>query len=545
MSFDRSSYQSSINDFYEARLQAALRHVLARLTRTSDELLSYEEVAAQLPLSAPSDRGIQSIPVAAIVGSVGRAKDFTRDFLPRHGQDMYRWARVRTAFLDPRGSMPAIEVYKIGDVYFVMDGNHRVSVARREGVTYIDAHVIEIETSVPLTPDDTPDDLICKAEHAEFLQETGLDDLPHDFDFSVSLCGQYPKLRAQIAVHQILVGREQGRELGLRQATADWLTNVYAPLVNAIREQNLSQWFPDLTETDLYLWVTEHQQQLQDELGWAVRRDAAMTDLTARANPRARASATAPTAWRSQRLTARYLAHLFQDILVPLPASTQNAPALAQAIRIAQREEAALHGLHIVRSPRQNENVHALQTDFQERCARANVTGDFALETGNITNKIIERALLADLVVMHLAHPPTGALSALTSRWRTLLKNVARPIFAVPHAPSPMERALLIFDRAPTSQQALFVAAYMGETWRTALTVLSANDDAQNHARAYLELHELEPEYLVAPHTGENFLAALREHHLDMLVIGNDRAQPSRLVNALLREAPCPLLICQ
>ncbi len=544
MSVDRFTYQGALREFQSARFQAALRHVLARLTRTSDELLSYQQVAEQLRLSARSDRGIQTIPVAAIVGSVGRAQDFTRDFLPRRAEDQDRWARVRTAFVNPHGAeMPPIEVYQVGQAYFVLDGNHRVSIARREGVTYIDAHVIEIQTSVPLSPDDTPDDLICKAEHAEFLQETGLGDPEFGFDFSVAQCGQYPKLRAQIAIHQIVSGRERGRDVSFRQAAADWLAQTYAPLVRALREQNLLQWFPDHTETDLYLWVIEHQQQLQQELGWAVRTDAAITDLAVRANPRARARATAPEAWRNQRLTDRYLAHLFSDILIPLSHESETSNALEQAIRIAEQENASLHGLHIARSTTEDDTD--IKARFRERCTQANVAHDFIVERGKVTDKICERALLTDLIVMDVNHPPSGRLSALMSRWRALLKNAARPILAVPREPSAMQRALLIFDSSPESQQALFIAAYMGEIWKTALTVLAMRDDAQNYARNYFELHELDAEYISAPHTVETILPTLAERNLDMLLIGNDRAQPSNLVNALLRASLRPLLICQ
>ena len=544
MSVDRFTYQGALREFQSARFQAALRHVLARLTRTSDELLSYHQVAEQLRLSARSDRGIQTIPIAAIVGSVGRAQDFTREFLPRRPEDRERWARVRTAFINPRGGgLPAIEVYKVGEAYFVLDGNHRVSVARREGQTYIDAHVIEIQTSVPLSPDDTPDDLICKAEYAEFLVETGLGEPEFGFDFSVAQCGQYPKLREQIAIHQILAAREQGREISFRQAAADWLATVYAPLVRALREHDILQWFPEHTETDLYLWVTEHQQQLQEELGWAIRSDAAITDLAVRANPRARANATTPEAWRNQRLTDRYLAHLFPDILVPLSGAVNGWDALEQAILIAQQEHATLHGLHIARGG--THDAQAIQTRFQERCAQANVPHDFAVETGNVTQKICERALLTDLIVLDVMYPPKGRLSALTSRWRGLLKNAARPILAVPHAPSAMQRALVVFDGSSESQQALFIAAYFGENWKMSLTVVTTDDDAEKYAHDYLELHELDAEFISVPSSAENYLRALAERNLDVLLIGNDRAQPSNLVNALLRASPRPLLICQ
>ena len=104
-----------------------MQEVLARLRGKSNELFSYDDVAKKLKLQARSDRGIHEIPIEAIVGSVGRYTDFTRTFLPRRANDQERWARVKAIMLDPTGTgMDPIEVYKVGEVYFVLDGNHRV-----------------------------------------------------------------------------------------------------------------------------------------------------------------------------------------------------------------------------------------------------------------------------------------------------------------------------------------------------------------------------------------------------------------------------------
>lgn len=564
MSLKPYSPETANREFERARFEAALRHVLARLTRRSDELLSYETVAQQLGLGARSDRGIQTIPVAAIVGSVGRAADFTRSFLPLNAADKQRWARVRNAFLDPnRSGLPAIQVYQVGEAYFVIDGNHRVSVARREGITYIEAEVIEIRTPVPFTPDMTPDDLICKAELAAFLEETGLGDPGFGFDFTASQCGQYPKLRDWIRMHQHVASRAQHRELTYREAAADWLATAYAPLTRALREHDLLKWFPSYTETDLYLWVTEHQQQLREELGWEVRPDAAMTDLAVRSGPRAKSSETAPGRWQRERLADRYLAHLFADILVPLDNSPESWNALEQAIVLAQKEESNIHGLHILQNARAKTTapVQEMQARFVARCEQANVRGELALETGNVARKICERALLTDLIVLkgHTPGPQSrvrGVLSARGSDWNYIIKNAARPILAASRETSRTERALVIFDGGPKSQEALFIAAYMGENWKTALTVLCVADGAQatnaalDHARLYLDLHELEADYISGEGTGEIVFRIVTEQNPDVLLLGRDDTSAWRatrggdMLNALLREAGQPVLIC-
>ncbi len=128
-------YHLAVQDFHSAHLRGKLQGVLARITGKSNELLSYEEIADKLKLQGRSDKGIQMIPVDAIIGSVGRYTDFTRTFLPRRVEDQQRWANVKAAALDPVGRrLQPIEVYKVSEVYFVLDGNHRVSIARQEGL---------------------------------------------------------------------------------------------------------------------------------------------------------------------------------------------------------------------------------------------------------------------------------------------------------------------------------------------------------------------------------------------------------------------------
>src|SRR5512147_2724948 len=96
-------YHLAIRDFQSAHLRAKLQGVLARITGRSNELLSYDEIASKLKLQGRSDKGLQTIAVDAIIGSVGRYTDFTRTFLPRRKGDQERWANVKTATLDPVG----------------------------------------------------------------------------------------------------------------------------------------------------------------------------------------------------------------------------------------------------------------------------------------------------------------------------------------------------------------------------------------------------------------------------------------------------------
>src|SRR6266508_759448 len=197
MSSDQLKFRMAIHDFQSARQKAGIQEVLARITGKSSQLLSYEEVAEKLKLHARAESGTKNIPLNAIVGSVGRYTDFTRTFLPRRRDDQQRWARVKAAVEEGLG-LPPIEVYKVGEVYFVIDGNHRVSIARQQGFNSIEARVIELSTHISLTPNVQPDDLIIKAEYAEFLDATRIMDLRPNVDLSVTIPGQYEKLMEQI-----------------------------------------------------------------------------------------------------------------------------------------------------------------------------------------------------------------------------------------------------------------------------------------------------------------------------------------------------------
>jgi len=559
MSFRDTYYQSALTDFQNARRKAALRELVARLTGKPNELLSYDEVAQKLKLHARYERGIQEIPLDAIVGSVGRYSDFTRDFLPRKDETQRRWAQIRAMMEDPAsGGIPPIDVYKVGEVYFVLDGNHRVSAARQAGFKTIEAHVIEVKTDIPLTPDISPDDLIIKAEYADFLEKTGLKRLRPEADLSVSVPGQYQKLLEHIEVHRYFMGIDFRREIAWDEAVAHWYDTVYLPVVEPIREHGLLRWFPGRTETDLYLWVSEHRAELESETGWSVRPEAAALELAARENPRLETLETQPGQYRLEKMSDRYLDRLFRELLVPITGTEESWQALEQAIHIARIEQADLHGLHIIpRHARQDEaKVHALQHRFQQRCQEAGVNGNLAIRSGAVAEAIRQHALLADLIVLNVAHPPLPGLSALRSGLRTILRRAARPVLAVPGAISPLDNALLAFDGSENAHEALFIAAYLAEVWKTRLTVLTATDhgripaSVQDSARAYLELHEVQACYLIREESKAVLPRLVNEYGVNLVIMGSYGGTTWRevlldsAVNFMLREARCPVLIC-
>lgn len=550
-------YQMAIHDFQSARQRGAVQEILARLTGKSTQLLSYDDVAEKLKLRARTERGVQHIPLNAIVGSVGRNTDFTRTFLPRHAGDQQRWANVKAVFMDINSgsSLPPIEVYKVGEVYFVVDGNHRVSIAKQEGLTTIEARVIEFKTDITLTPDVQPDDLIIKAEYVEFLDTTRIHEARPNVDLSVTTCCQYDKLLEQIHVTQYLLQEETKRDVPLQDAAASWYDTTYIPLAEAIRDRGLLHWFPGRTITDLYIWIAENRAALEKEQGWEIESDIAATDLIME-----RSVLSEPGSWRKARISTRYTDHLFMDILVPLSGDAESWDALEQAILIAKREEAKIHGLHIVDSKEKIEspNSLAVQTQFNQICADANVDGKLFIEAGDITKKICDRATMTDLIVLKIVHPPQGGLASLSSPFRTIILNSSRPVLGVPAQATPFQRALLAYDGSDQSKEALFVATYLAEIWKTELLVFTAWDgtkvktDTQEHVRKYLDIHEVAAEYIISEHGAMDALKqTAEEHNADLVLMGSHGGSTLQQVfngsalDYMLRESKVPTFICR
>jgi hypothetical protein len=166
-----------------------------------------------------------------------------------------RWEQLDAAMRrgDP---VPPIEVYHLGDVYFVKDGHHRVSVARHLGWKTIPARVIEVKTRAPLTGDMDAAALLQAKEYVDFLDRTQLDRVRPQASIAVSRLGRYDRLFEDILGHRYFMGLQQYREVDIAEASASWYDNVYKPIADLIREYDILAHFPGRTEADMYLWIT-------------------------------------------------------------------------------------------------------------------------------------------------------------------------------------------------------------------------------------------------------------------------------------------------
>lgn len=269
---------ASLEVYNAARRRAFMQDVLAELSGRPDDLLSFTDVQEQLHLSEPAeDVKLEEIPLKKIVGSVGRYRDFNRAFLPRGHIDAQRWTRIDR--LRRQTDLPPIDVFKIGDVYFVQDGNHRVSVARTRGDKTIRARVVEIPIRVPLGPETAPDDLILKSGYAEFLEKTSLDRTCPGQRIELTRPGGYRSLQQHVEVHQFYTGLRSRHYPTLSEAALDWYEQVYLPVVERIQTSRILKNFPGRTEADLYFWITENRARLQMRYGGQAELDEAVDDF--------------------------------------------------------------------------------------------------------------------------------------------------------------------------------------------------------------------------------------------------------------------------
>ena len=265
-------------DYMLARWKAFLHDIAAVIAGRPRDLISFEEVREKLCAYDQRDMGLQSVPVKQIVGSVDRYRDFDRSFLPTQSHTEGKWKGIDLAHLR-HVELPPVTLYKVGDIYFVRDGHHRVSVAREKGAEFIDAEVIEAQARVPIAPDLTASDLEIAGEYTTFLERTGLDRLRPEQHIEFSEPGGYEDLWEHIRVHRYYLGLERQQAVSLDEAVTSWYDMLYRPVVEVIRQRHILADFPGRTEADLYLWIMDHRHHLSEHYGQDVGAEAAGEDF--------------------------------------------------------------------------------------------------------------------------------------------------------------------------------------------------------------------------------------------------------------------------
>ena len=257
-------------DFSRARFKAFLNRAFAAISGKPTTLLDYDEIKQSLHIGGPIYRGVHTVRVDQIVGSLNRYHEFDRAFLPADDQLAERWQNIDSAFYKDI-SLPPVVLYKVGQVYFVVDGHHRVSVARQQGQEFIEAEVRECSTKVNITPDLKTEDLKILHKKVRFLERTRLDDLRPKAKIRLTIPDGFDRMLEHIAVHRYFMGLDLKRDISEEEAITHWYDTVYFPIVKMIRQSKILKDFPGKTEGDLYLWVLDHQRYLADEEGQSLQ----------------------------------------------------------------------------------------------------------------------------------------------------------------------------------------------------------------------------------------------------------------------------------
>ncbi|MDR1251914.1 MAG: transcriptional regulator [Treponema sp.] len=257
------------SDFSRARTKALLSQIQHFINTNQDQLLSFNDVKDILKPKNQVYQGSQTVPIKLIVGSEGRYRDFNKYFLPRSEHLRSRWERVDEAHHRDI-ILPPIQLYEIGGVYFVRDGNHRVSVAKAQNVEFIDAEVTSLTTEINIKPSMTIDELrnaLIAYEKNIFYEKTDFGRLTGDKALNFSAPGRYDVIHNHILVHKYFLNQNREGEIPFPEALFSWYNNVYSPIIAIIREHWLLAHFPGRTEGDLYVWIVKHWDFLKKKYG--------------------------------------------------------------------------------------------------------------------------------------------------------------------------------------------------------------------------------------------------------------------------------------
>lgn len=210
---------------------------------------------------------MREIAVDKIVGSAApdlKSGDFDPGFLPVNRRMRERWTRIYQAMVEG-DELPPIDVYKVDGNYYVIDGHHRVSVARNIGRPTLNARIINVRTRAPVTSATDLDAQLRAAEYAAFLDATQLHRTRPQARLECSRLGRYDEIMRHLIGHQYFMQLEQHREVSLQDAAASWYDNVYHPIALAIRSHKVLEQLPGWTEADLYVEITRRWLALSQE----------------------------------------------------------------------------------------------------------------------------------------------------------------------------------------------------------------------------------------------------------------------------------------
>ncbi len=255
------------SDFLRARRERSLGRISSRLRREPGDvnvILPFEEVVDALGRRGEQELGLRVIALDSVVGTVDRTKDFDRSFRPTSSRVRGRWERIAQAMRrgDP---LPPISVYRIGDLHFVRDGHHRVSVARALGRNDIDAYVTEVLTRVGAEASIRVADLPLKSHERLFRERVPL---PAESARRIALSDRwaYARLAEGVEAWGFRLMQARGDLVDRAEIAHLWFADEYDPVITMLREAGMTG---HGTETDAYMRVTEERYRLLRTHDWS------------------------------------------------------------------------------------------------------------------------------------------------------------------------------------------------------------------------------------------------------------------------------------
>lgn len=266
MNFEQAQTEE---DFAKARNKAFFNEIQHLLSPEEASLISLNDVKQLIRPINETYLGMKVIPIDKIIGSEGRYKDFDNNFFPKSSHLRHRWEHVDEAAIKSI-TLPPIKVYEIDGLYFVRDGNHRVSVAKARGTEFIDAEVVTLQSEIKLKKPNNMNDIVKQIINYEkrlFYAETSFGDITDFWCLDFSRAGRYDVIYNHILTHKYFLNQQQEEEVSMEDAILSWFTKVYIPIISTIQKKKILKKFPKRTYSDLYVWIVRYWDDLKHKFG--------------------------------------------------------------------------------------------------------------------------------------------------------------------------------------------------------------------------------------------------------------------------------------
>lgn len=256
-------------DFSKAHNKALFNEIQHFLNPDEATLISFSDIKKLLKPKEETYKGMQTVPVKLIVGSESRYQDFDNKFFPKKMHLKARWEHIDMAHIKDI-NLPPISLYELGGVYFVRDGNHRVSVAKAKEIEFIDAEVVSLQSEIKLKPSDSLKKMtkqVINYEKRTFYSETCFGDITDYWSLDFSVPGQYDVIYNHILTHKYYINMNKTEEIELDKAILSWFKTVYIPVLHVINKHHIMKYFVGRTKSDMYVYIIKYWDEIKQKFG--------------------------------------------------------------------------------------------------------------------------------------------------------------------------------------------------------------------------------------------------------------------------------------